>query len=376
MSETRERAALEVGTMEHEGLIWWCEIEKLADGGIVGLRLTEESAAALVAYMDHVRPTPASDGTRLCIGGCGRPASDQCSSCIEEDIEGAALIEAIEHPASDGGEVRERAWTLARELAEVFASATGGNYEPDTLMHRAGSWAAEEIERALLTGTPQVDDAPPSATLYRRRCGWCGAYEGAVDPKEPCAKDETGFIGPHQFGPLEAVRGTPQVEREVPIWGGKAWSLIRRTLDKARDATGGYEEVSAKLDYLARRCAEDVAALRSAPSGEGEAKVNAEALAAFREWQQEQHDPLTTMLEAFAGGYRAGANRYYPGPESVPAREGEEDEVEDALGRVLYSLQPEFRHTRKNAVEHANEVLNRRTMQRAARLRGEGGGDV
>lgn len=39
--------------------------------------------------------------------------------------------------------------------------------------------------------------------LYFLRCGWCGAYDGTVDPDEPCAKDETGYIGPHQFGVYE-----------------------------------------------------------------------------------------------------------------------------------------------------------------------------
>lgn len=50
------------------------------------------------------------------------------------------------------------------------------------------------------------------ATLYRRRCGWCGAYAGTVDPTEPCAKDHnTGeYIGPHHFGVYE------QVEAELP----------------------------------------------------------------------------------------------------------------------------------------------------------------
>lgn len=76
---------------------------------------------------------------------------------------------------------------------------------------------------AVLRATPASDggevrgDAPAGATLYRRRCGWCGAYEGTVDPKEPCAKDEIGYIGPHQFEVLEAVvsgSGTPQGEGE------------------------------------------------------------------------------------------------------------------------------------------------------------------
>ena len=41
----------------------------------------------------------------------------------------------------------------------------------------------------------------------RDRCGWCGAYEGTVDPNETCteAKDpHTGEpYGPHQFAPTE-----------------------------------------------------------------------------------------------------------------------------------------------------------------------------
>lgn len=103
-------------------------------------------------------PQEASDGTTrwYCEYGCG---------CVLDSR--AARYHDCRRPASDGGEVR--------------------------------------------------GDAPAGATLYRRRCGWCGAYEGTVDPKEPCAKDEIGYIGPHQFEVLEAVvsgSGSPPGEGE------------------------------------------------------------------------------------------------------------------------------------------------------------------
>lgn len=58
-------------------------------------------------------------------------------------------------------------------------------------------------------------------TVYWRRCGWCGAYEGEVDPREPCARDvATGdYIGPHQFGPLEPVARPIADPRDDPsMW--------------------------------------------------------------------------------------------------------------------------------------------------------------
>lgn len=55
--------------------------------------------------------------------------------------------------------------------------------------------------------------------IYYRRCGWCGAYDGTVDPQEPCARDsDTGeYIGPHEFGVVEPVGGSPEVERSVAV---------------------------------------------------------------------------------------------------------------------------------------------------------------
>lgn len=43
--------------------------------------------------------------------------------------------------------------------------------------------------------------------LYFCRCGWCGAYEGTVDPNEACPIDPaTGEpLGPHQFGIYERL---------------------------------------------------------------------------------------------------------------------------------------------------------------------------
>lgn len=55
-----------------------------------------------------------------------------------------------------------------------------------------------------------MSEASGARTLYYRRCGWCGAYEGTVDPDEPCNEavgtdpdGEPYIMGPHQFGPLE-----------------------------------------------------------------------------------------------------------------------------------------------------------------------------
>ena len=60
------------------------------------------------------------------------------------------------------------------------------------------------VQKPLYLNPPTVQPSGPVAqTLYAMRCGWCGAYEGTVDPSEPCAQDETGYIGPHQFGVLE-----------------------------------------------------------------------------------------------------------------------------------------------------------------------------
>ena len=55
------------------------------------------------------------------------------------------------------------------------------------------------------------DERKKAPILYFARCGWCGAYEGTVDPGEACAQDpDTGeFIGPHQFGVYERVE-TPE----------------------------------------------------------------------------------------------------------------------------------------------------------------------
>lgn len=81
-----------------------------------------------------------------------------------------------------------------------------------------------DVARATIVGSGRVDmgrhadrilalvheDREPVAeTLYAMRCGWCGAYEGTVDPAEPCARDSnTGeYIGPHQFGVVEHFPG-------------------------------------------------------------------------------------------------------------------------------------------------------------------------
>jgi hypothetical protein len=65
-------------------------------------------------------------------------------------------------------------------------------------------------------GAPEPTQEPVARTLYALRCGWCGAYEGTVDPAEPCARDnDTGdYIGPHQFGIYEQYSPPVAQERE------------------------------------------------------------------------------------------------------------------------------------------------------------------
>lgn len=64
----------------------------------------------------------------------------------------------------------------------------------------------ECLRRSKPPSMPERDSEPVPETLYTMRCGWCGAYEGAVDPAEPCAQDSgTGeYSGPHQFTVVEA----------------------------------------------------------------------------------------------------------------------------------------------------------------------------
>lgn len=52
-----------------------------------------------------------------------------------------------------------------------------------------------------------------AAGCRNARCGWCGAYEGTVDPTEPCAKDATTgeYIGPHEFVTPEPRLADPEV---------------------------------------------------------------------------------------------------------------------------------------------------------------------
>lgn len=59
----------------------------------------------------------------------------------------------------------------------------------------------------------------PTPVLYFCRCGWCGAYEGTVDPGEACAQDPaTGeYIGPHQFGVYERVYAPVEAPTEPSL---------------------------------------------------------------------------------------------------------------------------------------------------------------
>lgn len=82
-------------------------------------------------------------------------------------------------------------WTMSVPVRE--------DYDHDIVI--SGALAEARSILALLTEGGE----PGHATLYRLRCGWCGAYEGTVDPGEACAQDpNTGeFIGPHEFGVYE-----------------------------------------------------------------------------------------------------------------------------------------------------------------------------
>lgn len=107
----------------------------------------------------------------------------------------------------EGVSEQERAaWYLDR-----LEMASGANRHGSMVLvsHRLLTACVRGL-RALLASPPEAE----GATLYRNRCGWCGAYEGTVDPTEPCAKDETGYIGPHQFGVYEPVSRHPKASPE------------------------------------------------------------------------------------------------------------------------------------------------------------------
>ena len=68
------------------------------------------------------------------------------------------------------------------------------------------------MANTMKTSNAEVED---KRQLPASRCGWCGAYEGTVDPKEPCVRDlQTGeYLGPHQFAP-EGVINVMQYEAQ------------------------------------------------------------------------------------------------------------------------------------------------------------------
>lgn len=62
----------------------------------------------------------------------------------------------------------------------------------------------------FITDRDPGDEGPAEPKLYRNRCGWCGSFEGTVDPNEPCPIDEDGEpLGPHQFGVFEPLAAEP-----------------------------------------------------------------------------------------------------------------------------------------------------------------------
>lgn len=87
----------------------------------------------------------------------------------------------------------------------------------------------------------QGEREPVAETLYTMRCGWCGAYEGTVDPTEPCAKDSnTGeYIGPHQFGITEPYPGplyaSPPVTGWLDMIEREGWTLRGRDVPTGGD---------------------------------------------------------------------------------------------------------------------------------------------
>ena len=76
--------------------------------------------------------------------------------------------------------------------------------------------SVSDLESMVIQGRTRIGEleAPEQGErkLYVNRCGWCGAHEGTVDPDEACAEDETGPIGPHQFGVFELLHPEPTEE--------------------------------------------------------------------------------------------------------------------------------------------------------------------
>lgn len=91
--------------------------------------------------------------------------------------------------------------------------------------------------------------------LYVARCGWCGAYEGTVDPTEPCAEDDLGNpIGPHQFEVYERLAAPPTGAREEAH--ETQWEKLRRLLVACSEATGDGHITRAAASMVLEQMAE------------------------------------------------------------------------------------------------------------------------
>lgn len=101
-------------------------------------------------------------------------------------------------------------------VVPLFASPPPSGEPTEWNWANVNGWLAERGYGKTPLGVPSNADLRPTepapgvepvdaATLYHLRCGWCGAYEGTVNPGEPCAKDSDKgeYIGPHQFGIYE-----------------------------------------------------------------------------------------------------------------------------------------------------------------------------
>lgn len=119
------------------------------------------------------------------------------------------LLALLQSGVIDDGKVHDTCRMVesvadVRSLVQEIKSARDPHEEEAAIQHLESLYADSPRENAEPVGE-RVE-----MTLYAARCGWCGAYEGIVDPEEPCAKDPaTGeYIGPHQFEELEEFAGS------------------------------------------------------------------------------------------------------------------------------------------------------------------------
>lgn len=130
----------------------------------------------------------------------------------------AAVLESVRPPSAEEGSEKgvtpERLIMWKRELGEKMSPAERAVFNQDMDAAIAALTASPEGEAV---GEPVVE------TLYTMRCGWCGAYEGTVDPNEPCASDGEGYIGPHQFGVAFAYPDPVYLRPSSETVKGETW---------------------------------------------------------------------------------------------------------------------------------------------------------